>query len=731
MRTNRYIRVIVAMLLLHVCGAAELWAEIAASDIIIQVMPSGEEGNGSVTTAPEGSVSASVGAASVSGQEVTLTVTPNPGYKIKKDLIVVEKMVNPDDRSSARRRTPGMGTFDLSGSTAGWVTDETTYTFTIPAEYDGAYVTATFVPEESGNLITSLSEIVDPDGSYILGRDVDASGFASLSTFTGTLDGQLHTIYNLSAPLFSTLTGTVKNVIMDDVNINGTGNTGAIASTANGAARIYNCGILDGSVGGTAYTGGLVGLLDGTARVINCYSYATITSGTDVGGIVGYNNGTTTAGSINTMVMNCMFYGDITGGTTVSPVYGGKSIDNLKKSSAETHGLNTFNYYAYSKLKGKAINSYNCALAVEDKYLNRFEFYRLLLNSNKRLAAFYATGSAVNAETKMAKWVLETADRTIATPKPYPVLKAQGKYPSIINPDVEHAPDSATVGPNKGGKLGTKTVTVHLSGDGITTSSLEIYCTDKDFDRFNFNYDKIQLPYFNDVGTGNYTDNQVVTGWKITSVTGGTPGTYTTGDKWGGYNFADRNCTNKDVYGTGGSNRVFSQGAYYDVPYGVTDIYIEPYWGTAAYVADKTYDVVYDTGYGKQAISQLGNQVPSGAKFNGQPIYTSISSALENLSGATVYDNAIVLVGNFHQNAVPSDDKNKHFTIMSVDEDHDNEPDYSLIYHHSGRASISPIRFDFLNVPGTAQAQKPKMRAPFLTSRYARPEAGSRPPTPR
>ena len=700
MRTNRYIRVIVAMLLLHVCGAAELWAGITSADIIIQVMPSGKEGNGSVTTAPEGRVFASV-----SGQDVTLTVTPNPGYKIKTGLIVVEKMVNPDVRSSARRRTPGMGTFELSGSTDDWVTSATEYTFTIPTEYDGAFVTATFVPEASGNLITSLSEIDDLSGSYVLARDVDASGFASLGTFTGTLDGQLHTIYNLSAPLFSTLTGTVKNVILDDVNINGTGNIGAIASTANGAARIYNCGILAGSVGGTAYTGGLVGLLDGTARVINCYSYATITSGSDVGGIVGYNNGTTNASSINTMVMNCMFYGDITGGTTVSPVYGGKSIDNLKKKSPTPHGLNTFNYYAYSKLKGKAINSYNCALAVEDKYLNRFEFYRLLLNSNKRLAAFYATGSAVNAETKMAKWVLETADRTIDHPKPYPVLKAQGKYPSIINPDVEHAPDSTTVGPNKGGKLGTKTVTVHLSGTGITTSTLELPCTDKDFDRFNFNYDKIQLPYFNDVGTGNYT-NQVVTGWKITSVEGGTSGTYTTGDKWGGYNFADRNCTNKDVYGTGGSNRVFSQGAYYDVPYGVTDIYIEPYWGTAAYVADKTYDVVYDTGYGKQEV--LDDQFSSGAKFNGQTIYTSISSALATLSGATVYDNAIVLVGNLHQNSVPQSDGSKRFTIMSVDEDHDNEPDYSMIYHHSGRAAISPIRFDFLNVPGTAQAQKPK-----------------------
>ena len=45
---------------------------------------------------------------------------------------------------------------------------------------------------------------------------------------------------------------------------------------------------------------------------------------------------------------------------------------------------------------------------------------------------------------------------------------------------------------------------------------------------------------------------------------------------------------------------------------------------------------------------------------------------------------------------------------MSIDLDKDNEPDCSLIYHHTGKKRVSPIRFDFLNIPGTAQAQKPK-----------------------
>ena len=585
--------------------------------------------------------------------------------------------------------------------------------------------------------ITSLSNITDASGHYVITQDIDASGFTtSIATFSGSLEAAIdpatkmpYRINNLSVPLFTTLTGTVKNLVIESVSISGnTDATGAIACTANGAARIYNVGILSGSVGGTGNTGGLVGTLDGTARVVNCYSFATITGGTNVGGIVGNNSQTTTAASIKTMVMNCMFYGDITGGTTVSPIFGGTNIANLQG------GLNTFNYYAYDELHTTAIsnNKYNSALAVEEKFLKRHEFYRLLLNSNKKLAAFYVTGNVADGD-QMLKWVLETADRTIDNPKPYPILKAQGYYPSIINPDFANAPDSATVGRNHGGKMpsprNTLSVTISSAqttggqtkptGATITTSSLTLQRTDKDFDRFNYNYDKVQLPYYNDVGTGNYTGNRVVTGWKITAITAidGDPYTSanypTTGIRdFPDHNYADRKSSNKDLYSISG--RVFSQGAYFDVPYGVTSITIEPYWGKAYYLADQYYDVVYSADYKtKQGVSQTGTQVnTSTTLFNGQNVETSIERALNNINnnmggwGPTVYDNALVLVGNLHLNTVPQNGTTP-FTMMSVDTDNDHEPDYSLIYHHTGRSSITPIRYDFLNIPGTAQAQKP------------------------
>ena len=582
-------------------------------------------------------------------------------------------------------------------------------------------------------------------------------------------------IKNLSAPLFTTLTGTVKNLVLEDVDISQDGKVGAIACTASSSARIYNVGILSGSVESTGNStadnstdccGGLVGSLEGQAHVINCYSYAKITGGNRVGGIVGYNNVESKQTNINitthvleaTMVMNCMFYGCITGGTNKAPIYGGSNINNVNSG-----GLSNFNYYCHDSLKS-GIDTYNCALALEKKYLNRIEFFRLLLNSNKKLAAIYASTADVTVNpSDMAKWVLETADRSISDPYPYPILKKQGeKYYSIINMDTVNAPDSTAVGPNKGGKLG-KTLSVTISapsewtnkptnaklldasGNPIsntaTTRTIILPRTDKDFDRFNYNYDKVQLPYYNDVGTGNYgndSDNKsrVVTGWKITDITEITGDPYTNANydysksyasdpeyfDCPNYNFADRKSSKKDRYSVSG--RVFSQGAYFDVPYGVTSITIEPYWGNAAYLADEYLDVVYKkstsgrNSFIPENVTRFGKQFSNGKitiDGNQQTVHTTISSALNSLSGSTVYDNAIVLVGNFHQGGVPSSG-DKAFTMMSVDLDKDNEPDYSLIYWDNDRHTVSPLRFDFLNVPGAAQAQKPSNTGVLLNA---------------
>lgn len=613
--------------------------------------------------------------------------------------------------------------------------------------------------------ISALSEITDASGLYKLkgSSTYSSSNKPAVTSFSGTLDGGGFTITGLTSPLFETIDGgTVRNLMMDNITVSsgdGNGNTGAIACEAKGTARIYNCGILatestvttdkDGythiatnssTVSGTNYVGGLVGLLDGEARVINCFSYADIMGGEYVGGIVGYNNVATTSANLKTMVMNCMFYGDFDNNTTNrAPIYNGQIITNRGDQS----GVSNFNYFwgDANYVKNQQINTYHCALMAETRFLQRFEFFRHLLNSHRELAAWWATGSTANKD-QMMKWVLEPSQ--IGTSTPYPILKEQGRYHSVVNIDnldVENAKSRSI-----GTKLGTLTVNIqmdntsdetvpfHHPGTGndeaaITTSQLTLDITDKDPTHFNFNYGKVQLPYYNDVGTKNYTGNRVVTGWKITSITtNGSVSSYnsfTTGDDATAnangeitaapYNFADRYCTEKDLYGKSG--RVFNQGAYWDVPEGVTGITIQPYWAKAAYLADPNVDVTYkqDMSASYDVPNVGGGQIYTNDKNysiagENQKVYTTIGNAANALgkhSEHTVYDYAIVLVGNYHKHdGISSSDAAHFYTIMSADFDHDNEPDYSYILRFNSRTVSHPVRVDFLNIPGLGMAQK-------------------------
>ena len=425
------------------------WAQLANNDIEIDIKPS--DAAGTITK-------------SVNARVVTLTVTPASGYFIRTSDFIVEKLVSPGN-ANARRRVGEitdvikgkMYTSDMSKEITSVEAGSTAkYVFTIPDGYDGVYVTATFHLLTEDDVIritanTSLGDTPDMTKHYVLVEDVSATVVEKLysnTAFTGTFegepqeDGNFPKISGLSHALFKTITGgTVKNIVLESVGIDiqtASTNVGAIANEAKGASRIYNCGILSGSVGGTKYVGGIVGQISGTTRVINCYSYAEITGGSTTAGIVGYNSETSTQDALKTMVMNCMFYGNITGGTKKKPVYDGTI------SNAGASGINNYNYYR----NGKDVTfddsypnfaAYNCTLPADEEYLTRFEYYRSILNSNKKLCTWWINGTSGSAPTDedvetvgIAKWVL---DPEIA---PYPILKKWGKYPSVINQDPEY-----------------------------------------------------------------------------------------------------------------------------------------------------------------------------------------------------------------------------------------------------------------------------------------------------
>ncbi len=609
--------------------------------------------------------------------------------------------------------------------------------------------------------IDDLGDITNMDGSYVIENDIDAAGFStSLGTFTGTLtatpkaDGTYPVITGLQHPIFTTATGaTISNLMFKGVTVSGSGSVGAICGTATGTTRIYNCGILPSSPtfasesstvsSSTGYCGSLVGQLSGNARVINCFSYATITGGTTVAGIVGYiGNTEITQANVATvpMVVNCMFYGEISGGSTKYPVYGGAMIKN-ERDANNTLGVNPYCYFRKNATFDNSydnIDNYNRSWPAEVKNLTRFEYYRSILNSNKKLCTYWVTdkkyGDATNApteadEAKIAKWVL---DPSIA---PYPILKKWGKYPSVINidPDYRINPTTkaketrSTANEWEGKSYGTLTVYVN-PGIHHTASQVTKTITITDMDTLNndFCYYKIQLPYYNEIfgnpnGTthaekygDNYTD-MVVTGWDITEVDGSTTGTGTFEVNWEtGYNFADRTSTKKDLKNVSG--RTFAQGGYYYVPIGVTNIKIVAHWGKAVYLANRGHNIdrvkltIAKKFKEDKAFAPAGT-VPT--TFQSQTVYNDLQNAIKALDEVTtnindgVYNQAIVLINNHQvQNGNNSvgwqvDSKWHPFTIMSADFDLDNEPDFCLEWQFRAdysRPGIQPVRFDFLPV---------------------------------
>ena len=189
---------------------------------------------------------------------------------------------------------------------------EYTYTVSLAAEKgyiiedDGSYTVT------SANGLMNIAKLVNggkTDINITLDTDIDLTGkeWTPIGTgysnkYTGTFDGGGHTIKGLTVTtndqfvgLFGSIgyAGTVKNVMMEDVQITSnrsSGFAGGVAGYSDGT--IENCSV-SGSVSGTVYVGGVVGAQLG-GSITGCSSSATVKGMVDVGGVAGQTNSSAT-----------------------------------------------------------------------------------------------------------------------------------------------------------------------------------------------------------------------------------------------------------------------------------------------------------------------------------------------------------------------------------------------------------------------------------------------------
>jgi hypothetical protein len=143
------------------------------------------------------------------------------------------------------------------------------------------------------------------DKHYVLTKDIEldaASNWKPMGTaakpFIGSLDGQGHKIKNLrivnptsNLGLFAYISNAkIKNMILENVNIQGLTYISALVSSAAGVNEIVNCSV-SGFLKGTQNVGSLVGYCNGTATITNCSVNSRIEAVTNSGGLLGYSAG--------------------------------------------------------------------------------------------------------------------------------------------------------------------------------------------------------------------------------------------------------------------------------------------------------------------------------------------------------------------------------------------------------------------------------------------------------
>ena len=204
--------------------------------------------------------------------------------------------------------------YKMKNATVWQAGGEYTYTVSLAAAKDLGYTIESngSYTVTSADGLMNIAELVNggkTDINITLDTDIDLTGkeWTPIGTgysnkYTGTFDGGGHTIKGLTVTtndqfvgLFGSIgyAGTVKNVMMEDVQITSnrsSGFAGGVAGYSDGT--IENCSV-SGSVSGTVYVGGVVGAQLG-GSITGCSSSATVKGTVDVGGVAGQTNSSAT-----------------------------------------------------------------------------------------------------------------------------------------------------------------------------------------------------------------------------------------------------------------------------------------------------------------------------------------------------------------------------------------------------------------------------------------------------
>lgn len=274
----------------------------------------------------------------------------------------------------------------------------------------------------ANNTISTIEDLQGiPDNSseeFLLLNDIDASktsewnsgsGFKPIVGFSGVLDGDGHTISNLSINrsstygigLFGAMSGTVQNLSVENSSISGRGRVGTIAGSVESSGVIKKSQVKDSTVESAdtfVSIGGVAGDNDGTIELVSSINNTTLT-GSYSGGVVGENAGLVTKSySLDVSIPDDGKSGNLVGDTATSStiknsyarnsnqqalvgVSGGSietSYTNSNSLGFETNSPVTNGYYQRTDERtengGVQLGSYQMVGTGTSSYMSGFDF---------------------------------------------------------------------------------------------------------------------------------------------------------------------------------------------------------------------------------------------------------------------------------------------------------------------------------------------------------------------
>ena len=292
----------------------------------------------------------------------------------------------------------------------------------------------------------------DLDGHYVLVDDIDLSHIDDFSPiggydsgFTGTFDGNGHTISNLTIDrpgganegLFFGMDGTVENLTLRDVDVTGGEAVGGLAGVSTG---IITESRVTGEVNGDQRVGGLVGVA-WAGEIRDSRSEANVTGNLLVGGLVGQNEPDST-------VTKSSATGEVSGsderwdgglvGTNAGEVRDSYATGDVANGGGGLVGLNNGEVrdsYAIGDVAngGGGLVGWNDDGIVRDSYamgdiIN--EGGGLIGLNNGEVRSSYAAGNVTEQEVQSVGGLIRTSDGIFEVTNSYWDINATGQNES-------------------------------------------------------------------------------------------------------------------------------------------------------------------------------------------------------------------------------------------------------------------------------------------------------------